>query len=311
MVSYVLRRLVASCLTIFVATLVLYTLVDLMPGDPAQIMLGVDAADPIKLQAARHQLGLDKPFLARYCDWFLNALTGNLGNSLQSGQPVAGIVMERFLFTLEFTLYCLAIALCISLPAAFLSIRFNESHVCRMITRIMSSIGLATPEFVWGLVLLSLGWASLGKIPSLFHSPVENLTKLFAPAICVGIVVGTAVFKMARSSMLQIMEAPYISTARAKGLAENVVIERHVFRNGMIPTITFIGIEFGYLLSGVVVTETLFALPGMGRLLLQSVSQRDYPVVLAVASLVTVLFTVANLMVDVLCGILDPRIRYT
>jgi peptide/nickel transport system permease protein len=290
--------------------------IHLIPGDTISAMIGTSyKLTDAQAAALRAYYGLDKPLWQQYVNWLVAAAQGNLGLSVRSGEPVLHAILTRFPLTLELTIFALVIALLIGLPIGVLSAVKSNSFI-DLLGRLIALLGLALPSFWLGTLIILLLSTKFGIMPNsgtytgLLQDPVRNLEQLFFPAICLGFAFTASVMRTTRSAMLEVMRQDYVRTARSKGLGERPVILRHVLRNAAIPVITICGIEFGYLLGGAIIVEQIFALPGIGTLILNGISQRDYAVVQGSILFVAVCFVLINLLVDVAYVYADPRVRY-
>ncbi|MBI3943326.1 MAG: ABC transporter permease [Chloroflexi bacterium] len=288
-------------------------IIALAPGDPAFMMLGPEAT-PQQLALERARLGLDKPIPVRYLIWLSDVAKLNLGTSQSTRRPVTMMVAEAFPYTLRLSLSALLISLLLGFPTGILSAVRQDSRTDAAITG-FNSLALAVPPFWLGILMIilfavQLKWLPASGASSPGESPLAGLRYLIMPVISIA-VSNVAVFsRFLRSAMIDVLSADYVRTARAKGLKERAVINHHALKNAMIPVITIIGIQFGRLLGGAVITESVFAYPGIGRLVVNSILNRDYPVVQATMMLVVIIFLVTNIVVDLTYGYLDPRVKY-
>jgi peptide/nickel transport system permease protein len=295
-----------------VATLV-FVLMHLTPGDPVSAMLGMDA-NPTDVERMRVQLGLDKPLLVQYGHWIGRAVQGDFGESVFLQIPVLSAVTDRLEPTCLLTLLAIAIAIGLGVPTGVISAtRFGTvSDQCFMV---IALLGVSMPEFWLGLNLIFLVAVKLGWLPVAGYVPLGShwlgtLRYLILPAFCLGFVQSALIARMTRAVMLEVLSQDYIRTGHAKGLAASRVVCKHALKNALIPTLTVIGITFAILMGGAIVIETVFNIPGVGRLLVQSVLRRDYPVIQGVVLLIAGAYVLINLLVDMLYAYLDPRIRY-
>ncbi len=313
MKEYLARRLLALIPVMFIVATLVFVLMHLTPGDPVSAMLGMDA-NPTDIARMRAQLGLDKPLALQYAQWIGKALQGNLGESIFLQIPVVSAVADRLEPTVLLTLLAIAFAIGLGIPAGVISAtRFGTfSDQCFMV---IALLGVSMPEFWLGLNLIFVVAVKLGWLPVAGYAPLESgwlstLRYLLLPAFCLGFVQSTLIARMTRAVMLDVLSQDYIRTGHAKGLAASRVICKHALKNALIPTLTVIGITFAILMGGAIVIETVFNIPGIGRLLVQSVLRRDYPVIQGVVLLIAGAYVVINLLVDVLYAYLDPRIKY-
>ncbi|MSP14914.1 MAG: ABC transporter permease [Chloroflexi bacterium] len=288
-------------------------IISLAPGDPAFMMLGPEAT-PEQLKLERARLGLDKPIPVRYLIWLSDVAKLKLGTSQATRRPVTTMVAQAFPYTLRLSLSALLISLLLGFPSGILSAVRQDSRTDAVITG-FNSLALAVPPFWLGILMIILFAVQLRWLPPSGaggpgESPLASLRYLIMPVISIAIS-NVAVFsRFLRSAMIDVLSADYVRTARAKGLKESVVINQHALKNAMIPVITIIGIQFGRLLGGAVITESVFAYPGIGRLVVNSILNRDYPVVQATMMLVVIIFLVTNIIIDLTYGYLDPRVKY-
>jgi peptide/nickel transport system permease protein len=303
MVGYVFRKVFHTAFVAFgVVTLVFAAL--RMSGDPAATMLPGDASVE-ELVALRRQLGLDRPLWLQYLNFLAGALTGDFGTSFRHQQPALPLVLERLPATLELAGAALVLAVGLALPLGILAAVYR-GRIVDVAAMAFAVIGQATPYFWMGIMLILIVSVELGWLPT---SGRGGLERLILPAITLGTHFAASLARLTRTSMLEVFGQQFVTTARAKGLSESSVVLGHVLKNAAVPVITLIGLQFGTLLGGAVVTETIFAWPGVGRLAVQSVFARDYPVVQAGVLVLALTFVGINLLVDLLYGVLDPRIR--
>lgn len=312
MLAYAAKRFALALPTLFLVSLIVFGVMRLIPGDPAALILG-DAADPETLAVLREQLGLNQPLAVQFFDWISRLLGGDWGTSLTNDEPVLPTIIERFSFTVTLVLPVFAIALCLALPAGLLAARKYGSRFDSIVT-VAAIVSLSVPGFWVALLLILVFGVELGWLPTVGYVTVDDnwttqVRYLILPAAALLIVETGQLLRMMRASSLEVLEAEYIMHARAKGLPETRVAWRHAFPNALAPTLTLAGMLLGSLLGGAAVIETVFALPGLGRLLVDSVFQRDYPVVQGVLLLVATLQIAMNLLVDLLHPVLDPRVR--
>jgi peptide/nickel transport system permease protein len=313
MTSYIIRRLLGVVPVLILVAVAAFLLVHLVPGDPALVMLGSDAS-PQQIQTLRTQLGLDRPLPDQFVIWVREVMRGNLGESFFLGRPVTRALLERLPATLQLALLSLLFALLIGIPAGLLAaVRQNTWwDQCVMAVAIG---GVSVPSFWLGLALIlvfsvQLGWLPSGGYAPLWQEPGQGLRSLALPAVSLGFMQAALIARMTRSSMLDVLRQDYVRTARAKGVHHWLVIVRHALKNAMIPIITTTGTAFGVLLGGAVVVETVFTYPGLGRLVVLAVQRRDYPLVQGALLLISVIYVMVNLLVDILYGVFDPRIKY-
>jgi len=304
MTRYIVRRLALSLFVLFGVSVVVFGLIHLAPGDPARLML-YDTAPEEEVQAMRKTLGLDQPLHLQYWLFLTNALRGDLGRSLYYKQPALRIILEHLPATAELTFAALLVSLVVAVPMGIVS-AVRRDTVWDYAGMLLATVGQATPVFWLGLMFILLFSVQWTLLPSSGRGGLENL---LMPAVTLGAPLMALVTRLVRSGMLDILGEDYIRTARAKGLARQVVVYRHALRNMLIPLLTVVGLQLGALLGGAVITETIFAWPGVGRLVVTAITARDYPLVQAATLLVSVYFVAINLLLDVLYVYIDPRIR--
>jgi len=306
------RRLLATIPLLFLVSLVVFALVHALPGDPAVLFLG-EEADPETLARFRVRLGLDRPLVAQYAAWLGRALRGDLGRSLRTNQPVAEAILERLPVTLELLVAALSVSLAIAIPMGIVSAVKRNSGV-DLVSTVFALVGFAMPGFWLGIILiyvfaLLLRWLPPSGWVPLPASVPQNLLSLVLPAFTLGTALAALVTRQLRSGMLEVLRQDYVRTAQAKGLSERQVVGKHALKNALISVVTVVGLQLGGLLGNTIITETLFALPGVGRLMIDSIFSRDFFVVQGVILFLAVGYVLSNLLVDVLYSYLDPRIR--
>jgi len=304
MLRYTVRRLVYMLPVIWLVVSIVFLLIHLVPGDPIQQMLG-EGATAADLQAARHAYGLDVPIGQQYVTYWRGVLHGDFGLSLRFNRSVASVIAERYPFTLQLTFAGLAVALALSIPAGVHSARRRNRWDDRVIS-FVSLLGLSFPNFALGPILILFFAIKLGVLPV---SGSGTLDHLVLPAITLGGALAAILTRMVRTSMLEELGQDYVRTARAKGLPERTVIYRHALRNAMIPVLTVVGLQFGALLAGAIVTETIFSWPGIGRLTIQAISNRDYYLVEGCILAIGLTYVAVNFLTDLLYSVANPRIR--
>ncbi len=303
MLKYIVRRLLSLVPVLLGVTIIAFLMLQMTPGDPAELLAGVDASKQ-DVEMVRHEFGLDKPLMTQYVDFLKGVATGSL-ISLKYEAPVMNVVGKKLFNTLILALASIFIAVLVGISAGVISATQNGSWLDH-VSRIVSLLGVSMPVFWWGLLMILVFSVHLRLLPS---SGMGGLSHLVMPSIVLGTASTAIIARMTRSSMLEVLRQDYITCARAKGLVERLVILRHALPNTFIVTVTVIGLQFGYMLAGAVVTETVFAWPGVGRLLVESILSRDFPVVQTILLIVACIFVLVNLLVDVLYAYLDPRIR--
>ncbi|KQX43054.1 glutathione ABC transporter permease [Devosia sp. Root436] len=314
--NYLARRLLTFPLILLGVSLLVFFSIRMIPGDAITAMLGTEAGllTPVQRQALAAYFGIDQPVVVQYGRWLAGLLQGDLGISVTYGKPVLTVILERFPLTLELALLAMVIALGIGVPAGVLAATNNERST-DVVVRILAMLGQSTPGFVVGLVIIYVLSVYFGFVPAmgsftpLWTDPLANLGQLIFPAVTLGFAFAASVTRISRSAMLDVLSDDYIRTARAKGVPGRSVVWHHALPNALIPVVTLSGVEFGYLLGGAVIVEQIFALPGLGRLTLDAIGQRDYALVQGCVLFVAFNFLIVNLLVDLAYAALDPRIR--
>ena len=316
MTRYVLRRLLLTIPVLWGASLVVFLLIQLIPGDAASVLLGSEAT-PDAVASLRQQMGLDDPIHVQYVRWLARVLQGDLGTSLQTGAPVRDVLLGKFQNTLLLAAAAMLIATVGGVVAGVTSAVRRRSLFDR-VAMVVALFGNSMPAFWLGLILilvfgLGLGWLPTGGMQSVRggDGPLELAKHMVLPAITLASVTTALVARMVRSSMLEVVHQDYITTARAKGQVERVIIWRHAFRNALLPVVTVLGLQFGYLLGGAVLTETVFVWPGMGLAIFTAIGTRDIPLIQGAIFTTSATFVLINLLVDIAYAYLDPRIRYS
>ena len=304
MARYFLTRILYTLPVIWLVVSLVFLLIHLVPGDPIQQMLGEGAPAP-DLQAARHAYGLDLPLGQQYLNYWKGVLQGNLGVSLRYNQSVSKLLRQRYPYTLQLTLAALLVAIVLSVPAGVHSARHRNDWDDRAIS-VVSLWGLSFPNFALGPILILLFSIKFGWLPVSGSGTFANLV---LPAITMGSALAAILTRMVRTSMLEELSHDYIRTARAKGVSEARVVYHHALRNAMIPVITVLGLQFGALLAGAIVTEKIFSWPGVGRLTVDAISNRDYYVVQGCILAIGLTYVAVNFLTDVVYSVLNPRIR--
>ncbi len=304
MLRYLALRALYTLPVVWLVVSLVFLLIHLVPGDPILQMLG-EGAPAADLQAARHLYGLDVPLAQQYLHYWSGVLHGNLGPSLRFNQSVTKLIIQRYPYTLQLTLAALLVAVLLSIPAGVRSARRRNQWDDRLLS-IVSLFGLSFPNFALGPILILLFSIKLGWLPV---SGSGTFAHLILPAVTMGGALAAILTRMVRTSMLEELGQDYIRTARAKGLPESTVVYRHALRNAMIPVITVLGLQFGALLAGAIVTETIFSWPGIGRLTIQAIGNRDYYLVQGCILAIGLTYVAVNLMTDLLYTVVNPRIR--
>jgi ABC-type dipeptide/oligopeptide/nickel transport system permease component len=303
MLALIARRLLQSIPVLLGVSLVVFLMLHLIPGDPARLIAGLDASTE-DIENVRRSFGLDRPLAVQYFSFLGNVLTGDFGTSFRTGRPVIDEIGFRYFNTLSLGGVSLLFAVIMGMATGILS-AVRSNSIWDNLALVISLLGISMPTFFLGLLLMLVFSVWLGWLPL---SSNQGWLNYILPAITLGTASAAVVSRIMRSSLLNVLDQEYVRTARAKGLRESAVIGRHAVRNALIPVITVVGLQLGYVLGGAVVTETVFAWPGLGRLLVQSITARDLPVVQASVLLLAVTFVAINLMTDLVYGIIDPRI---
>lgn len=304
MIRLIGSRLLYTLPVLWLVVSVVFLLIHLVPGDPIQAMLGEGAAGA-DLQAARHAYGLDQPIGKQYLQYWNGVLHGKLGQSIRMNQDVGSVIWERYPYTLRLTIAALIVSLLLSIPAGVRSAQRRDRWDDRLLS-VVSLFGLSFPNFALGPILILFFAIKLGLLPVSGAGTWEHLV---LPAITLGGALAAILTRMVRTAMLEELSQDYIRTARAKGLSEGKVVYKHALRNAMIPVLTVVGLQFGSLLAGAIVTETIFSWPGIGRLTISAISNRDYFLVQGCILAIGLTYIAVNLLTDVLYAVVNPRIR--
>jgi peptide/nickel transport system permease protein len=312
MLKYLVKRLAAILPTIFFVTLIIFGLQQLLPGDAATVLAGEDQ-DPQVIAYLREKMHLDEPLPVRYGYWIAGVLQGDLGESLRIQEPVLGLILQKLPVTLELAALAMLIALMIGIPAGIVS-AVGKDTAWDYAANVIALWGLSTPNFWLGILMILLFSVQLGWLPaSGYVSPFEdlraNLAAMIMPAFVLGNAIAAVLMRHTRSAMLQVLNADYVRTARAKGVDERTVVLKHALRNALTPIITLGALEFGTLLSGAVLTEQVFSIPGFGKLIVDAVFNRDYAVVQGVVLFTSTVYIVLNLLADLAYFLVNPRLR--
>ncbi len=312
---YLARRAVWTIVAVLGVSVLIFFLVRLLPGNIVDIIAGTEGQlSKAQRAAVLKEFGLDQPLPVQYLRWIGNMLRGNFGWSFRTGQPVAALIVSRLPITIELALLAVVGVALVAIPFG-VAASVSRSARVRTLVQIIGVLGLSLPNF-WIAILLIIGASSLfGWLPALIYvspwaDPWVNLQQMFLPVLSLGLGLSAVVMRMTRSSMLEVLGQDFIRVARAKGLETRTVLLHHALRNALVPIVTVLGLQMGFLLGGVVITEQIFGLPGLGWTLLNGVYQRDYPVVQGTVMVFAVTFVLVNLLVDLLYTYLDPRIRY-
>lgn len=311
-----MRRLAAFPLVLIGVSVIVFVAIRLVPGDAITAMLGTEAGllTPDQRAALAVYFGIDQPWPVQYWHWLIGLLHGDLGISITYGRPVLGVILARFPLTLELALLSMVVAIAVGVPAGVFAATRNE-RPSDLAVRVVAMIGQSTPNFVLGLLIIYALSAGFGVLPQmgaftpLWQDPLRNLWQMLLPSITLGFAFAASVTRISRSAMLDVLSDDYVRTARSKGVSPRSVVWRHALPNALIPVVTLSGIEFGYLLGGAVIVEQIFALPGLGRMVLEAIQQRDYALVQGAVLFIALNFMIVNLLVDLAYSLLDPRIQ--
>ena len=313
MATYILRRLITLIPVLIIVGVIVFAIVHLTPGDPAAVMAG-QSGTPEQIEQIRETLGLDRPLREQFVDWFGGILRLDFGESIFLGMPVTEAIIERAQPTLLLTFYALMVQMSIGVPAGVIAAVKRNSWVDRSLM-VISISGAAIPTFFLGILLIllfsvRLRWLPSGGYVPLTEDPIQHWKSMIMPAFALGFSSAALLARMVRSTMLEVLREDYVRTAFAKGIGQRQVVVRHALRNALIPVITVIGASMGALLGGAVVTELVFTIPGMGRLVVQSIARRDFPVIQGAVMIIAGIYVLVNLLVDILYVYIDPRVRY-
>jgi peptide/nickel transport system permease protein len=313
MLGYLFRRVLATIPVMAIVALFVFSLIYIAPGDPAAVIAG-DQASPEDVEKIRSSLGLDRPFVVRFTEWSLHVLSGDLGTSMFTGLPVTELIRQRIEPTLSLMLVTLVLAVLVAVPIGVIAAWKAGSWLDRIIMA-LAVLGFSVPVFVVGYLLAYLFGLTFELLPVQGYTPIANglwpwLENLILPAIALGLVYIALIARITRATMLEVLSQDYIRTARAKGLGEGPVLFLHALKNAAVPIVTVIGIGVAYLIGGAVVTESVFAIPGLGRLTIDAIVRRDYPVIQGIVLMFSFVYVLVNLAVDIIYTALDPRIRY-
>ena len=311
--QYVLQRLLLALIVVLGVTFVVFLIMQIVPGDPARVVLGPYANDE-SVRGLRERLGLNRPFFEQYFSWLGGVVQGDFGQSLLNGQGVAPQLRGRIGPSFELAMVSLAIGLAIAFPIGIIS-ALKPGSAIDIVATMFSQIGVSVPTFWMGILLVIIFSLNLNLLPPSGYTPIAEdagdwLAHIILPAFTAGFVSASVQTRFIRSAMLDVLSANYVQTARAKGLSERTVIVRHALRNALINIVTIIGLQITALFSGIVIVEVVFSWPGLGRLAFNAVEERDYPLLQGAVLVVAVMVTLVNLLVDLLYFLLDPRIEY-
>lgn len=313
MTGFILRRLVLMIPVLLIVAVIIFSLIHITPGDPAVVMAGEEAT-VAQVEEMREKLGLNEPLPTQFFNWFRSALVLDFGESLFLRQPVTDAMIERVQPTALLTFYALTIAILIAVPAGVIAAVRRNSLVDRGLM-VMSISGAAIPNFFFGIIMILLfavvlGWLPAGGYVDIGDDPIQHFKRMIMPSFALGFAAAGLLARMVRSTMLDVLNEDYVRTAYAKGLPSRHVILLHALRNALIPAMTVLGISMAGMLGGSIVVETVFNLPGMGRLVVQSIARRDFPVIQGVVLITAVIQLLVMLLIDVLYVYVDPRVRY-
>jgi peptide/nickel transport system permease protein len=312
MTRFIVQRLLLTIPVLFLVSVIVFTLINLIPGDPALLMAGGEAGRDV-VEALRKQMGLDKPLVVRYLIWLNRVARGDLGKSVRDGRPVLGVLLQKLPVTIQLAVAAMLVSWLIAIPAGIMA-AWRRRTVLDYTATTVALAGLSVPNFWLGIMLIYLFAVNLRWLPPSGYvepwiDPIRSLTLMILPATVLGTALAALLMRLLRSSMLEVLSTEFVRTAHAKGLSDRVVILRHALKNAMIPVATVMGLQLGGLLGGAVITETIFAVPGIGRLAIESIFTRDYPMVQGVVLFSAVAIVFVNFAVDVIYSLLDPRIR--
>jgi len=317
---YTLKRLLMTIPTFLGVTVLVFLLIKLTPGSPIDVLLPPQARTPEAVARLEQRLGLNQPLYVQYWRWLTSALQGDMGRSYVSREPVLDLVLDRFWPTIQLAIVALVVSLLIAIPAGVVSAVYRDTWVDH-VSRVVAFLGISIPSFWLGIIVILvfslfwMDWFGQPLIPSGGYATpsdgfVEYLRHVLPPGITLGVAFAAITTRLTRSAMVEVLNEEYITTARSKGVKEKIVVMVHAFRNGLIPVVTVLGMQVGYLLNGAIVVEQVFRWPGMGQLLFRAVTERDLPLIQATVLAVALVFIVSNFVVDILYSFLDPRIKY-
>jgi len=313
MQAYIIRRLGTLVVTLLLVSIIIFLVIHVIPGDPAQIILGTEA-NPDTLERVREKLGLNRPLSVQYLDWLKGVLIGDFGWSIHYDMLISTLIAGRLLVTLPLAVLAMFFTAILSIPLGIYAATHHNS-IGDYGIMVFSQLGISIPAFWLGILLIllfavRLHWFPAGGFISWSEGPLAALKSLLLPALALGVIRASIITRMTRSSLLEVLGEDYVQTARSKGLKERIVIYKHALRNSLISIVTVLGLQLGGLLAGAIIIESVFYLPGMGRLVILAISQRDLPVVQGIVLFIATIIILVNLLVDILYGFLDPRIRY-
>lgn len=312
MLAYISKRLLSLIPVLAVVTIAIFLIIHITPGDPAAAILGMEASQE-EIQQLNQDLGLDRPILEQYTSWVANVFKGDLGDSIFMNQPVSEAIAEHITPTLSLAILAQVIAILLAIPFGIIA-AYKRGSIADYTLMGMSLLGMALPSFLLGLFLMLFVGVKLQWLPVAGYEPLssgfwEHMKYLILPGISLGTIQAALITRMTRSSMLEVLNLNFIKTARSKGLHEMKVLFKHAFRSAFLPILTVIGQTFGTLVTGAVVVEAIFNIPGLGQLILNSIARRDFAVIQGVVLVVTLMYVTINLIIDLLYGAVDPRVR--
>jgi peptide/nickel transport system permease protein len=317
MLRYTIHRLLMMIPTLLGVAVLVFVLLRMLPGDIVELRFLIDGGqvDPAAIAAERVRLGLDKPMWLQFIDWMTGIFVGDFGTSMWTGRPVIEEIGSRLGLSMQVAIMATILAVTISIPLGTLAALFQDTWIDNVI-RVFAIAGLAVPSFWLGMLIIlgllfTFNWIPPLTYVPIYEDPIRNLSQLIWPALAVGYRYSAVATRMTRSTLLEVLREDYIRTARAKGVFERVVVARHAMRNALLPVVTVVGLEFAFLIGGLVVTEQVFNLNGIGKLFVETVTRADYTMVQALVMLVATFFIIVNFAVDLLYAALDPRIRYS
>lgn len=311
--TYIVKRLLALIPVMLVVASVVFTIIHLAPGNPAQVILG-EEAHPDEVAALAHEMGYDRPLPVQLGKWFVRLSRGDLGSSVYYGKPVSSIVFQHAAPTIQLTLMAVMINILLGLVMGVLAAAYHNTLIDNSLMFI-ASIKVSLPISWLGLMLmllfaLKLKWFPVSGYVAFFEDPLKSVVYMFLPAFALGAGAAARLARMTRATMLEVLRSDYIRTARAKGVSEGSILFRHALKNCLVPIVTVVGLSMASMMGGAVVTETIFGIPGLGKLLITSVFNRDYPVIQGVVLYISLVYVLVNLCIDIIYGIIDPRISY-
>lgn len=307
MTRYIVNRLLLAIPTVLLVTVLVFLMLHLIPGDPAEIYIGDKPSTPAMLEKIRQDMGLYKPLTEQYLDYMANVLRGDFGNSLNNNRPVLGEILLRLPSTLELTLSALLIAATLGIGLGILA-AINHNTLLDTLATALALVGISLPVYWSSLLLIVIFSITLKWFPPIGQG---GLNRLVLPAFALGFLSAGELARLVRSGMLEVLHQDYVLTARAKGLSERIVIQRHALRNALIPVVTVLGLTFGQLLGGAVLTETIFARLGIGRMYIEGILNKDYTLVQGATLFIAITYVVINILIDLIYVYVDPRIKYT